>query len=784
MKQSGKASFQHILSGVLSVLVAVTLALSLDGYGAVGAAVIGDAETPLADALASAGVDAAGEAAAAEAERAENPGDLGYVPGEIVVVYEEFATKAEKDAVGDLVESAVASEEAVFEGGAAATVAISDELTVETAAGIAQEDPAVKYALPNYVATPMDDPVTGAQGAVAVPDERRGQQWYLDYVEAPAAWELLAQWAAGVAPVKVGVIDTGASLSHPDLARVVDRALSAEVVHDEGATAVSAWRGEPLRGDGYVNGSAAVEEFSSHGTHVCGIIAAEAGNGGVLGVASGGDTAVANGIVDLVAIDAFSAKAQDKRGQWVANGTLQDILFALEYARDAGCSVVNMSLGFDVADQKLVDVFEDVTSGLARSNDVLVVAAAGNSGANAPCVPAVCPSVMGVVSLTQKGHEGAGWGSIAKAAWMSGDVTRSAFSNYGSWCDIAAPGEGIHSTFLSRGTSDSYANMDGTSMACPVVSAVAAMVRAADPTLSAAEVRDLLCRTAVDLCDAGKDDQTGYGAVNARAAVAAALPAAQVPVAGGDAQGAETPQGTSGTEPSQLSGGAGNSDSTGNFGNSGNSGGSGNAGSPGDSGSSGGSGGAPAPGPSPAPGPDVPEVDDPAGSDGDGAADGDGQEGPEEGEDVDASAPSKLQPSAQPGWQSSGGTWRYRQADGSNATGWLRDGSSWYYLDKAGAMVTGWVKVGKSWYYLNRSGAMATGWQKVGKSWYYLKGSGAMATGWYRVGSKWYYSNGSGAMQAGKWIGNYYVTSSGAMAVSTWVGKYHVNASGVWDKTR
>ena len=236
--------------------------------------------------------------------------------------------------------------------------------------------------------------------------------------------------------------------------------------------------------------------------------------------------------------------------------------------------------------------------------------------------------------------------------------------------------------------------------------------------------------------------------------------------------------------PSQLSGGAGNSDSTGNFGNSGNSGGSGNAGSPGDSGSSGGSGGAPAPGPSPAPGPDVPEVDDPAGSDGDGAADGDGQEGPEEGEDVDASAPSKLQPSAQPGWQSSGGTWRYRQADGSYATGWLKDGSSWYYLDKTGKMATGWAKVGKSWYYLNRSGAMVTGWQKVGGSWYYLKGSGAMATGWYRVGSKWYYSNGSGAMQAGTWVGNYYVTSSGAMAVSTWVGKYHVNASGVWDKTR
>lgn len=739
MKRSEKTSFQRVLAGALSVLVAVALVLTCNGYSAAGfASVIGDADTPLAGPAEPSAADA-DEAARAEAERAESPDDLGYVPGEIVVIYEDGATEAEKDGVSDLVEGAVASEEAVFEAGAAATVEISDDLTVETAADMAQSDPAVKYALPNYTVSLMDEPAAATLGATAKLDERQSQQWYLDYVDAPEAWDLLADAAGneGAEAVRVGVIDTGASLSHPDLANVINREKSIEVVHGADAQDASSWHGEPLRGDGYVNGSAAVEEFSSHGTHVCGIIAAEAGNGGVLGVASGGGTKVANEIVDVVAIDAFSDKTQDARGNWVANGTFQDILFALGYARDAGCSIVNMSLGFNTTDQQLIDAFEEIALELLRSNDMLIVAAAGNEGARKQCVPAACDSVLGVISLTQEGHETTGWNSIGSASWVSDGVTRSAFSNYGSWCDIAAPGEAIQSTYFSRSGVDSYANMDGTSMACPVAAAVAAMVRAADPTLTAAETRDVLCRTATDLADAGKDDQSGYGAVNAEAAVAAALPPAVQQAGDGESQGT---QGSQEPAPSQSSGGS----------------------------SGGSSGSAPAPSPTPAPAPDEPAAEDKA--DGDGATEDVPEDLSTEGEtDSDAASDaddgsSAIQQPARAGWQSSGGTWRYQRSDGSYATGWLKDG--------------------KTWYHFNAKGIMSTGWAKVGKSWYYLKGSGAMATGWYKAGSKWYYSNSSGVMQSGKWIGNYYVTSSGAMATNTWIGKYHVNASGKWDKTR
>lgn len=100
--------------------------------------------------------------------------------------------------------------------------------------------------------------------------------------ESPAAWEILEANVPSLTPAKVAIIDTGASLDHLDLSNVVNREQSIEVIHGEDSD-LSSWKWQPLRGDGYVNGSAGVEEFSSHGTHVSGIVAAEAGNGGILG---------------------------------------------------------------------------------------------------------------------------------------------------------------------------------------------------------------------------------------------------------------------------------------------------------------------------------------------------------------------------------------------------------------------------------------------------------------------------------------------------------------------
>lgn len=718
MSEPSHSKFNRVLCIVLLVLLFMTVAEIPESFAA--AANIEDEAVPMAvsagsddgngaeDGRSSAGegflVDAE-EASLAAEERSTDIDELGYIPGEVIVVYEDEATDAEKQAVIDVVEGEGSGVEATFESGTTVPVEISDDVTVETAVEMVKQDPAVKYALPNYTVSIWDEPSVVAQGAVAAKlDDRQTRQWYLDYVKAPAAWEAIATNGSTVAPVKVAVIDTGVSLSHSDLANVVDRGQSVEVVHGEEKDLAS-WTTKPLRGDGYVNGSAGVEEFASHGTHVSGIIAAEAGNGGILGVASGGPTACANNLVDLVVIDSFSKKTWDPRtGAWVANGTVYDIVYSLEYARDVGCKVVNMSLGFDVYDEELAHYFEELCSELTDNNDMLIVAAAGNSGVDQKSIPASCDSVIGVISLTHRAHESSSRNSISSAAWMTGDVTRSSFSNYGAWCDLSAPGENIYSTLLLNGSSDTYGYMDGTSMACPVVAAVASMVRAASPQLSARETREVLCETAVDLTDVrGKDDQSGWGAVDAEAALKEVLspPASsQPPVAQPDPQAPDRPiVKPTPTTPEQ---------------------------------------------PAAKPAPQTPKR--PAttsrgwvvvagtwryvGNDGAYAT----------------------------GWIKVKGTWYYLHENGDMATGWLKIGKTWYYLKGSGAMATGWLKLGETWYFMNGSGAMATGWYRAGKTWYYSNGSGAMqANRW--IGN--YYVKSSGAMATSQWIGRYHVNASG-----------------------
>lgn len=718
MSEPSHSKFNRVLCIVLSVLLLMTVAEIPESLAtadniedeAVPMAVSADSDNGngAEDERPSAGEDFlvdAEEASLAAEERSTDIDELGYIPGEVIVVYEDVATDAEKQAAIDVVEGEGSGVEVTFESGTTVPVEISDDVTVETAVEMVKQDPAVKYALPNYTVSTWDEPSVVAQGAAAAKlDDRQTRQWYLDYVKAPAAWEAIATNGSTVAPVKVAVIDTGASLSHFDLANVVDRSQSVEVVHGEEKDLAS-WTTKPLRGDGYVNGSTGVEEFASHGTHVSGVIAAEAGNGGILGVASGGPTACANNLVDLVVIDSFSKKTRDPRtGAWVANGTVYDIVYSLEYARDAGCKVVNMSLGFDVYNEELAHYFEELCSELTDNNDMLIVAAAGNSGVDQKSIPASCDSVIGVISLTHRAHESSGRNSISSAAWMTGDVTRSSFSNYGAWRDLSAPGESIYSTLLRNGSSDTYGYMDGTSMACPVVAAVASMVRAASPQLSARETREVLCETAVDLTDVrGKDDQSGWGAVDAEAALEEVLspPASsQPPVAQPDPQVPDQPiMKPAPTTPEQ---------------------------------------------PAAKPAPQTPER--PAttsrgwvvvagtwryvGNDGAYAT----------------------------GWIKVKGTWYYLHENGDMATGWLKIGKTWYYLKGSGAMATGWLKLGKTWYFMNGSGAMATGWYRAGKTWYYSNGSGAMqANRW--IGN--YYVKSSGAMATSQWIGRYHVNASG-----------------------
>ncbi|KQV61294.1 MULTISPECIES: S8 family serine peptidase [unclassified Duganella] len=109
---------------------------------------------------------------------------------------------------------------------------------------------------------------------------------------------------------------------------------------------------------------------------------------------------------------------------------------------------------------------------------------------------------------------------IPVSATASND-TRASFSSYGAFVALSAPGSGIYTTVKGGG----YGGVNGTSFSSPIAAAVGALVMAANPSLTADQVQDILFNTAVDLGTAGRDIYFGYGRVNAAGAVAAAMAA-------------------------------------------------------------------------------------------------------------------------------------------------------------------------------------------------------------------------------------------------------------------
>jgi len=160
--------------------------------------------------------------------------------------------------------------------------------------------------------------------------------------------------------------------------------------------------------------------------------------------------------------------------------------------------VINMSLGG-------TDGSEAVRAAItyARGKGVAVVAAAGNNRAGGSPVS----------------YPAADAGVIAVAATDSSDAVAS-YSNAGGYVDVAAPGSAILSTYPTALAAAGYATMSGTSMASPHVAAVAALLLAARPGLTPDQVESALEDSAIDLGPTGRDDDFGYGRIDAAAALA------------------------------------------------------------------------------------------------------------------------------------------------------------------------------------------------------------------------------------------------------------------------
>ncbi len=227
-------------------------------------------------------------------------------------------------------------------------------------------------------------------------------------------------------------------------------------------------------GYNFVSDNTDTNDDNGHGTHVAGIVSASTNNS--TGVASIG---FKGSLLPVKVLDSTGA------------GTYGDVASGIIFATDKGAKIINLSLGGSSASRTLQDAVN-----YALSRGVVVVAAAGNNGNNTAVYPAAYPGVVAVTASDQNDN-------------------LAAFSSYGSYAYISAPGVSIISTYNSGG----YATLSGTSMAAPAVAGLIGLSLSRGTTTGTNVLNDL--KTTSDKVGPYAYDQNGwnqyfgYGRINA-----------------------------------------------------------------------------------------------------------------------------------------------------------------------------------------------------------------------------------------------------------------------------
>ncbi len=276
-------------------------------------------------------------------------------------------------------------------------------------------------------------------------------------IDAPEAWEIEN---GSSNEVVVAVIDTGIDYTHPDLADNMWKnpgEIAGNGVDDDGNGFV-----DDVYGYDFVNNDGDPKDDMFHGTHCAGIIGAVGGNSrGVSGVVPH---------VKLMALKILNGKGE---------GDTANAVKAIDYIiklRQRGVNVRVMNASFGGGEQ--LQAFEDALRA-ANTAGIMFIVAAGNSATDndkSPVYPANyrLPNLVSVAAIDSSGK-------------------LASFSNFGATTvDIAAPGSGILSTVVYG----FYFPFDGTSMAAPFVSGVAALVAASQPELTPIDIRTRILNSA------------------------------------------------------------------------------------------------------------------------------------------------------------------------------------------------------------------------------------------------------------------------------------------------
>ncbi|MEW5907983.1 MAG: S8 family serine peptidase [Patescibacteria group bacterium] len=343
---------------------------------------------------------------------------------------------------------------------------------IESAIRRYKNHPDVAYAEPNYIAY-----------AFFIPnDPYYSYQWHLDNslyggIETEEAWEI----SNGLGTI-VAVIDTGAAYENYSPSWFEKYYLAPDLANTSF-----------VAGYDFVNNDTHPNDDNSHGTHVIGTIAQSTNNGiGVAGVA--------------YRASIMPVKVLNKYG----SGTYADVADGIRWAADHGAKVINLSLGGSSSASYLEEAVA-----YAYNKGITVIAAAGNDGQGTVSYPAAYNNYVIAVGATRY------------------DETRAYYSNYGPSLDLVAPGgdlnvdqngdgykDGVLQQTFGRTTNDwGYYFYQGTSMATPHVAGVAALIISKGNAKTPSEVRTILESTADDLGAFGRDDNYGYGLVNAAMAL-------------------------------------------------------------------------------------------------------------------------------------------------------------------------------------------------------------------------------------------------------------------------